>query len=61
MFVLLFQLAEVLQNDPLHLMPDDFTKLDGSSLSLLDDEAAKLLDIVQECVDRFGETITLYS
>jgi hypothetical protein len=50
----------VLQNDPIHLTPDDFSKLAGSSLTFLDDEATKLLDIVQKCVDRFGDAIIFY-
>jgi hypothetical protein len=54
------QLAMVLQNDPIHLTPDDFSKLAGSSLTFLDDEATKLLDIVQKCVDRFGDAIIFY-
>lgn len=61
-FLLSFQLAQVLRADPLHLMPDDFSRQSAdSSLSKLDEEAAKFLDVVQKCVERFGEMITLYA
>ena len=51
----------MLQSDPLRLLPDDFEKQSAdSSLSKLDEDVDKFLNVVEQCVSWFGESIALY-
>ena len=50
----------MLQSDPLRLLPDDFEKQSAdSSLSKLDEDVDKFLNVVEKCVSQFGESIAL--